>query len=184
MFKKLKLVAHKSPSYVPRTWHNTSSADLTVAIAVDFNSAGERLTKKAALETSGNYLHFDLRDDPVQCARKLYGVMKKNNFKTLNIAGNGVYTTIKQGFPQGKVNQFVLDLLTPVHEHWGIDFLVSGGQSGVDFAGGVASIVLDIPCTMTYPKSFLQRWEDGKDITLKKDIILEKINLYVKEFKQ
>ncbi|AUR87503.1 hypothetical protein NVP1101O_092 [Vibrio phage 1.101.O._10N.261.45.C6] len=180
-FKKLTICEHKSPSYVPRTWHNASSADLTVAFAVDFDSAGERLTKKAALETSGNYIHFDLRSDPVVCARHLYVKMKQGDFKTLNIAGNGVYTTMRYGFNQNKVNQFVLDVLTPVHEHITIEHIVSGGQSACDLAGGIASIILDIPCVMTYPKGYLQRWEDGKDVTMKKDVVLKMISKYTKE---
>ena len=37
---KLTIQEYKSTSYAPRTYHNAHSADLTVAIACDFNTAG------------------------------------------------------------------------------------------------------------------------------------------------
>jgi hypothetical protein len=51
-----------------------------------------------------------------------------------------------------------------VHEHWPIGEIISGGQTGVDLAGGVAGYVLGIPTTMLLPKGFKQRFEDGIDI--------------------
>jgi len=33
----LTINEHKSASYVPRTYHNASLADLTLAVAIDFN---------------------------------------------------------------------------------------------------------------------------------------------------
>ena len=158
---KLKIVEHKSASYAPRTYHNAHSADITIAIACDFNTAGERLTKRAAGE---HYLHFQLNWQPVECARSLYRYMKKYNLKTINIAGNGIYTWSKHGYNQHQVNYWLLNLLTPVHQHLGINHIYSGGQSGTDLAGGVVSCLLDIPCTMTLPKGYKMRFEDGKDM--------------------
>ena len=45
---RLEIVAHRSPSYVPRTRENADTADLTIAVAADYSSAGERLTKRSA----------------------------------------------------------------------------------------------------------------------------------------
>ena len=163
---KLKIVEHKSASYAPRTYYNAHSADVTIAVACDFSTAGERLTKKAAGEY---YLHFQLNWQPVECARSLYRYMKNYNLKTINIAGNGIYTWNKHGYDQHKVNYWLLNLLTPVHQHLGIDYIYSGGQSGTDLAGGVVSCLLDIPCTMTLPKGYKMRFEDGKDIDHSQD---------------
>lgn len=44
----LTILEHKSSSYAPRTYENAAKADVTIAIAVDYNTAGERLTHKAA----------------------------------------------------------------------------------------------------------------------------------------
>ncbi|ASV42519.1 hypothetical protein 2016DhaA_0715 [Vibrio phage ICP1] len=158
---KLIIQEHKSSSYAPRTYHNASVADITVAIALDFDTAGEKLTKKAA---GDKYIHFDLRSDPLPCARVLYQRMKRDGCKTMNIAGNSIYTCQKYGWIQEKVNLWLLHLLSPIHEHIGIDHLYSGAQTGLDIAAGVCSVIMDIPCTMTLPKGYKMRFEDGKDI--------------------
>ena len=44
----MKIIENKSSSYAPRTFANAKSADLTIAFAIDFGTAGEQLTKKAA----------------------------------------------------------------------------------------------------------------------------------------
>lgn len=41
------LVEHASPAYPPRTYDNVRNADITIRIAVDFDSAGERCTQMA-----------------------------------------------------------------------------------------------------------------------------------------
>lgn len=46
--KKLIIKESTSSKYTPRTYYNAKSADLTVAFAVDFSTAGERCTHKAA----------------------------------------------------------------------------------------------------------------------------------------
>jgi hypothetical protein len=175
---KLTIQEHKSSSYAPRTYHNAHSADLTVAIACDFSTAGERLTKQAA---GDKYIHFDLNSDPVDCARLLYSRMKRYGVKTLNIAGNGIYTCTKYGFTQEQVNIFLLHMLSPIHEHIGIDHLYSGGQTGVDIAAGVCSVIMDIPCTITLPKGYKMRFEDGKDVNHTKEWVYDYVNKRVKE---
>lgn len=42
----LSLRAHRSASYPPRTFENADRAHMTAAFALDFSTAGERLTKK------------------------------------------------------------------------------------------------------------------------------------------
>jgi len=155
------IIEHKSSSYAPRTYVNAASAQLTVAIASDFNTAGERLTKKAA---GDNYLHLDISAPAIENARKLYSVMKKYNITTLNIAGNSIHTLSKCGFTQEDVNYYVYEILALVTNHLKVDKVVSGMQSGIDLAGAVAAKVLGIPFVGTMPNGYKQRWENGVDV--------------------
>ncbi|WP_216361005.1 putative molybdenum carrier protein, partial [Comamonas thiooxydans] len=84
----LSLVAHQSFSYVPRTEENAKSADVTVAIAVDFNTAGERLTRRAA---EPRYVAVPYGIDVATAAEILSSFMREHSARTLNVAGNGIY---------------------------------------------------------------------------------------------
>lgn len=77
---------HTSSNYSPRTYYNAKSAELTLAFAMDFNTAGERLTRKASYP---NYLPLDLKEPWIDNARKIYKELNKRNCTVLNIAGNG-----------------------------------------------------------------------------------------------
>lgn len=83
--------------YAERTKLNASSAGLTVAFAVDFETAGERLTARSASRTK--YLGILIQEVPdvEGMAWNLIDRMwfLSKNTKTLNIAGNGIYTLAK-----------------------------------------------------------------------------------------
>lgn len=162
----LQLVEHKSSSYAPRTYHNATTADLTLAIAVDFDTAGERLTKKAA---EGKYLPIWYHTTPLLASREIYKYCKGLGVNTLNIAGNGIYTFSAQGIDQGDINKKLYEILSLVHQHYPIKKIISGGQTGMDMAAGVVAEVLGIPCTMTYPKGFKIRGFTGEDVSLPKE---------------
>jgi hypothetical protein len=161
--RMLTILAYTSSSYAPRTYANAAKGDVTIAIAVDYNTAGERLTHKAA---GDKYFKLDPSNTEIENARLLYTRLKKlgKELPVINVAGNGIYTLGKYGETQDRINLYVLILLAKVHEHWPIGEIVSGGQTGVDIAGGVAGYVLGIPTTMLLPKGFKQRFEDGIDI--------------------
>jgi hypothetical protein len=150
----MKAVAHKSASYPPRTYHNAKTADLTVAFAEDFSSRGEELTKTAA---GDKYLHIDLSLSPIEAARLLFAECRKRGAKVLNIAGNGIYTLKDYGWRQEHLNLWMYQVLELVHKHWPLKQVISGGQTGVDFAGGVAGELLGLDPVMTFPKDYLQR---------------------------
>lgn len=156
----LTLVEHKSASYGPRTFHNARAADLTVAIAINFTTGGEKLTKEAA---KGSYLALHFRWDIIKNARLLYREMRDRNVEVLNVAGNGISTFSKFEIRQSTVNLYVYALLQQVHKYHPIKKIVSGGQTGVDIAGGIAGFKLGIPVEMTFPKGFRQRHEGGYD---------------------
>lgn len=159
--RQLEIVAHKSASYAPRTFHNARSADLTVAFAVDFSTRGEALTRRAAGD--GRYISLSLAGDPRAGARALYALCRSINCKTLNVAGNSIRTLNLHGWSQEQCNNYIYDVLRLVCTHWQIQLIVSGGQTGADLAGGVAGVALDIPVRMTLPAGLLQRPENGPD---------------------
>lgn len=167
---------HSSSSYAPRTYHNASVADLTMALAVDHNTAGEKCTQKAAGDRIVK-LHHQAGDN-VQLARELWKGMKKHNAKILNVAGNGIYTWMEHGIQQERLNQNVYEILKLVHEHWGIEKIVSGGQTGTDIAGLAAAYKLGIDAVGTWPKGFKMRFADGIDVELNEVIVRNYVEHY------
>lgn len=168
---------HANSGFRDRTLFNAESADVTLALAVDFETAGEKLTKRAA---GDKYVCFQLTDElsPIDVARGLYVFMKQRNAKTINIAGNGIYTLVKEGIDQPSINCFLCDALEILHRNYPIERIFSGGQTGVDMAGAVVAKYLGIPALITYPKDFLQRFEDNKDIAQTKESVEEQINYW------
>lgn len=149
---------HNSPKYPPRTELNANSACLTVAFAEDYESWGEKLTKKLAQARGAErYIALPLSMEPIQAARDLFRRCRDLNVRTLNIAGNGIYTLREYNWTQTSLNEWVYQVMKHVAAHHKFDLIVSGGQTGVDFAGGVVAEALGIDAIMTFPKGFLQR---------------------------
>lgn len=165
----------KSDKYPPRTYYNAKSSTTTLAIASDFTTAGEKLTRKAAGEEK--YIHFKLISDfdTLKAARELYFKMKNDNSHTLNIAGNGIYTLFKHGFEQEDINNIVYKIIAQVHAFWPIDKIYTGGQSGADMAGAVTAYALNIDAEITLPKGFKQRFKDNIDINGTKESVTQQI---------
>ncbi|CAE6821110.1 hypothetical protein R70006_06201 [Paraburkholderia domus] len=158
----LSIEQHTSASYGPRTWANAAGADITVAFAVDFTTAGELLTKRAA---GDRYLAIDLGSGlkPIEAARLIYRECKRRSARSVNVAGNGVYTLGKHGWSQVEANAFVHASLAKVHEFRPFEYVRSGGQTGIDLAGGIAGIAMDVPTTMLFPAGLRQRHVDKVD---------------------
>lgn len=163
----LKVLEHSSPSYGPRTWSNAYDGDVTVAFAVDFNTAGERLTHKAS---GDKYVGIELTrdgfntDGALSAARKLFQFVRaRRSGLVLNVAGNGIYTLAKSGISQADVNLFVASVLGKVHEHHALSKVISGGQTGVDVAGAVAGVVIGVHTQVLLPRGFIQRDESKVD---------------------
>ena len=157
----LTIREHKSSSYGPRTYANANDADVTIALAVDYTTAGERLTHKAAGE---KYLKLNFNaHSNIELARMLWKRLYGIDNPVINVAGNGIYTLSKHGITQEYINDCLFEILERVHMHYPIARIVSGGQTGVDLAGGYAGWKLGIVTVMTLPKGFKQRGEDGVD---------------------
>ncbi len=156
----IEVLQHRSGSYGPRTFENAKGADLTVAFATDFSTAGEKLTAKAA---GDRYLAIPLATGPLEAARMLFRACRAQHVKTLNVAGNGIYTLAKHGWTQQRTDEHVYRVLAKVHEHWALSHVRSGGQTGIDLAGVTAGYALGIPVTALLPCGFKQRYEDKAD---------------------
>jgi len=167
----------QSSGYRERTIKN-ASADATIAIAVDFTSAGERLTKTSVLSQNKKYISVDANRLAVTPERVNGIVNELNSIKkvsdlfsngiTLNIAGNGIYT-MKGKYTQEQVDQFTYDLLKAVIESPNLKNKVSairtGGQTGFDEAGAKAGLLLNIPTMILAPKGWTFRNISGQDIS-------------------
>ena len=71
---------HKSAKYTPRTYFNASSGDVTLAMAVDLNTAGEILTHKAAGE---KYIGFLLDNNIHLLLGEVKHCFARMSFQTL-----------------------------------------------------------------------------------------------------
>lgn len=158
----IRLIEHSSSNYAARTYHNACGADLTAAFALNFSTAGERLTRKAA---GDRYVAIDLRLEAVDAARLLFAAARNARAKMINIAGNSICTLAAGGWTQEGANAHLASVLSLVHQHWGIERILSGGQTGIDIAGIVAACHLGIDATATLPRGFRQRTIDRGDVS-------------------
>lgn len=158
--KGVTVAEHAAATYGPRTKANADAAGLTVAIATDHTTAGEKLTARVA---AGKYLAIDMVIPPAKAGVRLAKAMRSLDTTTLNVAGNGIYTLAYHGWSQAQVNQHVYDTIAAAHALLPITRIVTGGQTGVDIAGAIAAKALGIPVAVTMPKGFVQRGEDKVD---------------------
>jgi hypothetical protein len=165
---------HKETGYRARTVHNVKAAGTTVAIAADFDTAGERLTRNTA-NLYGTYVAIPFTVTSEEAGKRLAAAMAKASNSVLNVAGNGIYTLAKHGWDQARVNQFVYRTIKAAHDIRPISGIVTGGQTGVDIAGAVAARALGIPVVVTMPQGFLQRNEKGDDLRLTKAAVEKQI---------
>lgn len=181
MIESLEVLEHSLASYPPRTRENAAKADLTVAFAVDFDTHGERLTRKAA---GTRYVAISLDRDPIEAARILYAALRRFNATTLNVAGNSLPTLLVRGWTQTRADQFVFDVLAACTTHWKLASIRSGGQTGIDLAGVTAACALGIPAIALLPKGFLQRGTDNKDFTQDAQSVRRQIESGVERLKE
>lgn len=154
--------------YRQRTVDNAAGADATIAIAIDFNSAGERLTRNSVKLAKRLYLPININD--LLLPETIYYSSSKLlsiSASTLNIAGNGIYTfsrykATSQEMLDSLVTTFIRFLIEKLPQR--ITLIRSGGQTGIDEAGLKAAVKLDIPALCLAPKGWLFRDINGKDI--------------------
>lgn len=173
--------ANKNPGYRDRTIEN-ASADVTIAIAYDFNSAGEKLTKKAVLEQGKLYFPVELSiyglegsffNVALHLALRIKELGKPEI--SVNIAGNGLYTLKQTGIrTQAWCDAFTYQFLRILVEELErqringnfdtkIVSIRTGGQSGFDEAGAKAGLKLGIPTLVHAPNDWVYRDGEGND---------------------
>lgn len=142
--------------YAARTVHNCK-VDLVIAIAKDFTTAGEILTRNS----SATYLPIDYNNKEFSLERvsKIRNYIHQLNPSTIHIAGNGIYT-IKE--PQNEIDEWVYTLLwqtlnKPVQ-------IKNGGQTGIDEAAAKACHRMGLNVVINAPNGWAFRGISGKDI--------------------
>lgn len=159
----------QSPGYKARTMIN-ASADVTIAIAADFSSAGEICTKNCVKAQNKLYIPIKLDNLNSIFTVKEVGdtiIQMGSAGVHINIAGNGIYSLQKylnQQTLDYKVFWFLDQLQQYMREDVNILTSCGGGQTGIDESGAKASIKLNIPTTVTAPRNWLFRDITGKDI--------------------
>lgn len=167
----IQFIEDPSTGYAERTKKN-ASADATIAIAVDFNSAGEKLTKNSVLSQGKTYIPIDVSKSLEVTDELVKRVVNQlGNSETLNIAGNGIYT-MKGKYTQEHVDDFTYKLLARIKIEHGIQSIRTGGQTGFDEAGAKAGIRLGIPTLVLAPKGWKFRNIQGQDISDEKQFKL------------
>lgn len=161
----ITFIENEVPGYADRTLRNIENTNITIAFAVDFETAGEKLTKYLAgnlyypvqLMKSDRYLEklFDT------IFEDLYGI----GTLKLNVAGNGIYTLFeKAGWKQSEIDSVIHLFLMLISEEIGIDEIHSGGQTGIDEAALKAADKLKIPAFCIAPKGWVFRNKFARDI--------------------
>lgn len=179
-FGSVHFCEHSSPYYTGRTGLNARGADLTVACAADYSTAGERLTERLAEERGKErYLRLPLYLDPDEAAERLIERMEQTGARSLNIAGNGVYTLHEKGWSQERLDAWMAETLRLAHQRAPLSFVLSGGQTGADFSGAVAAAALGVPAVITLPKGFIQRGLNGFDAPQRPEDLAERLRLAV-----
>ena len=175
---QVTLVEHSSSSYSPRTYDNAHLSDLTIAFALDFSTAGERCTLKAA---GNKYVAVPLTWNAERSAQHIGKHIFESGAKRLNIAGNGIYTLGHYGYTQQVTNQKVYDVLKLVLKSHEILEIRSGGQTGVDLSALVAGMALKVKSIGLFPKGFRQRLDDGVDYSRDPDAIYNELVSFIYE---
>lgn len=178
--------------YAARTAVNAKEADITFAIAINFDSAGEKLTKSLALKYDKLYIPVspfgDVLEKADKIVEKINGVFEnKQHYVTFNIAGNGIYT-LKGSLTQEQCDEFTYQLLNAIVNHHNLKIKVksirSGGQTGFDEAGLKAGLKLKLDTTAYYPKGYKIRDLEGDKLQTREQVfkrlgVKQKVKVFV-----
>jgi hypothetical protein len=163
---------HPDPGYPARTRYNIIHSDYTVAIAVDFNTAGERLTKRTAvdqmrkpfLQIDLNYLVVDTFME--QNVQKLVDLMMKDDcpYRILNVAGNGIYSLRAEQIAFDNIMTKFFTMLLKQLPEGKLFEVISGGQTGVDEAAIKGAKANGLFTRVNAPNGWMFRNKHSRDI--------------------
>ena len=173
--------ANPSPGYSERTRVNVMCATITVAIATDFDSAGEILTRNFCSDRGKRYVAIQFssatpsRADVLNVSNAIATHSRFPGSASINIAGNGIHTLKSSSKYKGEHIQklcdgFTLQLLRRVTEEikgtdYSISMIRSGGQTGFDEAGLKAGKTLGLMTLCHAPADWRFRNYEGRDIS-------------------
>ena len=159
----INFVTSPSKNYADRTRANVEWSDITIALAEDFSTAGEKLTKTVA---GNKYVSANISNDVSTIVNNIYNqLVSKGKTKDikLNIAGNGIYS-LKD--TQSQYDAKLIDIIKGLQAKGvTISEIRSGGQTGIDEAGAKAGQFLNIKTTITSTSDFKFRNKQGVDIS-------------------
>ncbi len=166
---KITFLEDSSSSYVPRTKAN-AKADATIALAIHFNSAGEKLTKRSVIGAGKLYVSIhanEFRHFQNWRTKDIVAAFNERNVRTLNIAGNSLHT-LGGAWTQAECDEIAYNMLYAITTHpdlkHPIELVRSGGQTGFDEAGIKAAIKLGIPSLVYCPKNWRFRTQQGYEV--------------------
>lgn len=173
----IEFIEDQNEGYAPRTRIN-ASADITLAFALDFTTAGEKLTKRCVMEQGKMYIPISkiyyegwaaIGDVAFESAIRCKNGITTPKDVVLNIAGNGIYT-LKSRLQQYQVDRYVFKFVTQFVSFLQVSELNvvtirSGGQTGFDEAGLKAAQKLNIPAICLAPKGWKFRNIAHRDIS-------------------
>lgn len=155
----VSLWAHDHPGYHKRTQAN-AECDATIAVAADYSTGGERLTKQVA---GPRYLPLPLFLDPEEAGSRLKEFLEQRRARSLNVAGNGIYTLESKGWSQDAVDAWLHVCLRTGLLYRRLAWIQSGGQTGLDMSGAICAAKLGVPALILMPAGFKQRDATGSD---------------------
>lgn len=166
-----------SENYNERTNIN-ANADVTIAFAMDFTTAGEKVTKKYVENNNKLYIPIDMKnlkgvtieeiaDKIIDNINKKYSSLFQRDI-SINIAGNGIYTFERYNINQNRIDSFIYNVLRNVINspklNVKVNLIRSGGQTGADESGAKAGKQLGIKTIVLAPKGYRFRRSDNRDI--------------------
>lgn len=158
--------------YAVRTGQNIQNSDVTIQLATDFETLGEKRTlaeaNKQGKPIIQHFLTGENNDDASTIAQNIYNELRKKNLTeniSLNVAGNGIYTLSQSQEYYNDLMKRVLQALIAK----GVTFreVRSGGQTGIDEAGVIAARDLGLNWKVVAPNGWKFRPKNGKDISNK-----------------
>lgn len=171
----IEFIEDRCTNYQHRTFLNVDNAEFTLIFAADLTTAGEKCTLNACRNCERPVASFligrdgRISDDQVGKLNTCIEYLKENKCTSLNIAGNGIYTFIKYGVSQERLNDLVTNFIHHlISTGCNITSLRSGGQTGADEAGLVAGDRLGLKTICLCPKGWRFRDVHNQDIKSEK----------------
>jgi len=179
-----------STGYRQRTIRNATDSDVTISVARDFDSAGERLTRNSVRQAGRP--HVELRHasdtfdaDVAATVAKLNEVAAAKGGQpiVINAAGNGLSTLrANQDVPDLYAMRLMRAVLQSPERSFEVAQLRSGGQTGYDIAFIKAALANDIPAKIYAARGrgqggILVRRRNGRDAELSLEEYLDELQV-------